>query len=62
MRSSLNKLYCTPILKTYYELLNTSEKIITEKLLKKNNLNKKNKKESIKFNSYKYMYQGLVKK
>ena len=62
MRTAIKNLYCTPILKTYYELLNTSEKIIIEKLSKKNNLNKKNKKESLKFNSYKYMYQGLVKK
>lgn len=65
MRSSLNKLYCTPILKTYYELLNTNGKILTIKKIsiKKNLSNKNNNEPKVnKLNSYKYMYSGLSKK
>lgn len=66
MRSSIKKLYCTPFLKTYFDFTKTKKKIVkTNKLinnnLSNNNLNK-NKSELNKFNSYKYMYSGLIKK
>ena len=62
MRSSIKKLYCTPIFKNYYEYSKLKNKIIDiEKLISKN-LDKKNKFKYNNLNSYKYMYQGLVKK
>lgn len=66
MRSSIKKLYCTPLLKTYFYLTKTKKKIVKANKIINNNLSNnnlnKNKSELNKFNSYKYMYSGLIKK
>jgi hypothetical protein len=65
MRSSIKQLYCTPLFKIYYDFEKSKNKIFNiNKLLNKKNVEKKNKSEikSSNLNSYKYMYNGLVKK
>lgn len=62
MRTAIKNLYCTPFLKVYYDINKTKNKIININKFIDHNLSKKNKKHLHKFNSYKHMYQGLVKK
>ena len=62
MRSSIKKLYCTPLLKTYFDFTKTRKIVKANEIINKNLTNSKNKNDLTKFNSYKYMYNGLIKK
>lgn len=65
MRSSIKNLYCTPLLKTSFDFTKTKKNIVKANKLINNNLtnNDLNKKSELnKFNSYKHLYSGLIKK